>query len=48
MNMIGVTREQLALYTDKTAPPQGTQGATGDISTEQLVAQETQAKIIPS
>lgn len=45
MDMIGVTREQLALYTDKTQPPAGQ--VSGDIETEQLVAQETQAKVIP-
>jgi hypothetical protein len=46
MDMIGVTREQLALYTDKTQPPAGQQNP-GDIETQQLEAQETQAKVIP-
>lgn len=47
MDMIGVTREQLALYTDKTVPPAGQQNP-GDLETEQLEAQETQAKVIPA
>ena len=46
MDMIGVTREQLALYTDKTQVPQGQ--VSGDLETQQLEAQETQAKVIPT
>jgi len=46
MDMIGVTKEQLALYTDKTQVPEGQ--VSGDLETQQIEAQETQAKVIPT
>jgi len=47
MDMIGVTKEQLSLYTDKTEQPQQGQ-VSGDLQTKQIEAQETQAKVLPA
>jgi hypothetical protein len=48
MDMLGISREQLALYTPMTAQPPQQGGAAPKIDTTKLEAQETQAKVIPA
>ena len=48
MDMLSISREQLALYAQEEAQLQQTQPQGGDVETEQIAAQDTQTKVIPS